>query len=331
MGCLIADDLGYAELRDRLRSKGGQVLLLAVLMASSSIAMGAEKDARGFYRVENRNGAESLFNGRDLTGWDRYLGVPEVPAIPFDLLGLWPDPIGRNRDPAQVFSVVSEDGEPAIRITGEIWGALISKAEYENYHLSLQYKWGEERHAPRADAPRNTGVLYHSTGPDGAFWSYWMRSAEFEVMEGRTGDFTAVDGIEATGRTKWDFSAGYPWVRHADDGVPTSVGGPLFRIAAREDLEKPGQWNRLDLLVDGDSAVHIVNGEPVLTVDGLRHDVDGVMVPLTRGAIQLQSEGAEVFFRRIEIRPLDEVSDVATRPEESGAPASRILGARTNG
>ena len=146
---------------------------------------------------------------------------------------------GRGEDPNGVYTVVEEDGEPAIRISGEIWGALVTRNEFEDYHLRLEYKWGEDRHGLRADAPRNTGVLYHSVGPDGAFWSYWMRSAEFEVMEGRTGDFTSVDGIEATIPTKW----------------------------------------------------------------GLRHQVDGHETPLTRGSIQLQSEGAEVFFRRLELLP----------------------------
>lgn len=269
---------------------------LAILLASPSLTSG---------RATPEGQTQSLFNGQDLAGWDTYLGVPEVPTLPFDPFGLWPEPIGRNRDPDGVFSVVSEDGEPAIRISGEIWGALISQAEYANYELRLQYKWGQERHTPRAEAPRNTGVLYHSTGPDGAFWSYWMRSAEFEVMEGATGDFTAVDGIEASSRTIWDSSAGYPWVRYAGDGEPTTVAGPLFRIAAQADHENPtGEWNQLDLIVDGDSAVHKVNGRIALEVDGLRHDVDGKTVPLTKGAIQLQSEGAEVFFRRIEIRRL---------------------------
>ena len=36
-----------------------------------------------------------------------------------------------------------------------------------------------------------------------------------------------------------------------------------------------------------------------------KQTVDGKLVPLTRGRIQLQSEGAEVFYRNIEVGPLD--------------------------
>ena len=258
-----------------------------------------------------------LFNGRDLAGWDRYLGVPEVPALPFDPFGSWPAPIGRNQDPKGVYSVVEEDGEPAIRISGEIWGALISQQEFEDYELRLEYKWGDERHPPDSDAARNTGLLYHSVGPDGAFWSYWMRSGEFEIMPGRTGDFTSVDGVEGSTASMWDRSAGYPWLRYADAETvgadATAVGGLAFRIAASENREQPaGEWNQLDLIVRGGSAEHRVNGEKVFAIEDLAHDVDGERVPLIRGALQLQSEGAEVFFRRIEWRPLGSSgSDVA--------------------
>ena len=210
---------------------------------------------------------------------------------------------------------MTENGEPAIRISGEIWGALISQREFEDYHLRLEYKWGTARFAPRAEAPPNTGLLYHSVGPDGAFWSYWMRSAEFEIMEGRTGDFTSVDGITGIARTDWDRSTGYPWQRYTPEGSETPLGGATFRVAASADFENPvGEWNQIDLYVHGDAAAHFVNGEVVFRVTDLAHRVDGDSVPLTRGALQLQSEGAEVFFRNIEIRAIDAL-DAAGGPE----------------
>src|SRR5262249_2490251 len=64
-----------------------------------------------------------LFNGKDLTGWDTWLGKPHGSR---EVLGL-------NKDPKQVYTVVMEDGEPALRISGEIYGALTTKDEFENY------------------------------------------------------------------------------------------------------------------------------------------------------------------------------------------------------
>src|SRR4051794_999925 len=59
----------------------------------------------------------ALFNGIDFAGWDRYLGEPTPGA----------QPLGIDNDPQGVYSVVTVEGEPAIRISGQVWGALISQ------------------------------------------------------------------------------------------------------------------------------------------------------------------------------------------------------------
>ena len=65
-----------------------------------------------------------LFNGRDLTSWDTFLGKPhkliDVPGQPRNERGEYTTPIGVNMDPTSVFSVVQIDGSAAIRISGEI-------------------------------------------------------------------------------------------------------------------------------------------------------------------------------------------------------------------
>jgi hypothetical protein len=72
-----------------------------------------------------------LFNGRDLTGWETWLGIPDKSVagldLPRDQDGRYAEVLGLNRDPKQVFSVVEVDGKPAIRISGEIFGALTGK------------------------------------------------------------------------------------------------------------------------------------------------------------------------------------------------------------
>jgi hypothetical protein len=48
-----------------------------------------------------------------------------------------------------------------------------------------------------------------------------------------------------------------------------------------------------------------VNGKTVMTLFHSRQPgADGKDLPLTKGRIQLQSEGAEVFYRDIEIRSI---------------------------
>jgi hypothetical protein len=53
--------------------------------------------------------------------------------------------------------------------------------------------------------------------------------------------------------------------------------------------------------------VHVVNGRSVMVLTGLRQKTETGEAPLTRGRLQFQSEGAEVFYRRIALRPIREI------------------------
>src|SRR5262245_13751219 len=77
----------------------------------------------------------SLWSGKDLAGWETCLGIPVGEKNP---------PIGRNKDPKKVFQVVQLDGEPALRISGEMLGGLATLQEFDNYLLELEFKWGEK-------------------------------------------------------------------------------------------------------------------------------------------------------------------------------------------
>jgi hypothetical protein len=69
--------------------------------------------------------------------------------------------------------------------------------------------------------------------------------------------------------------------------------------------EKPvGEWNDIELIVLGQTAAHVVNGKVNLAATDTRREVDGKVVPLTRGTLQFQSEAAEVFYRRLRLKPI---------------------------
>jgi hypothetical protein len=150
-----------------------------------------------FLSLQAGSGSGStLFNGKDLGGWDTWLGKPDrlidVPGQPKNDAGDYIGPVGLNRDPKGVFSVVTIDGAPAIRISGEIFGALTSAHEYENYHLRFEFRWGEKKWPPREQRPRDSGCLYHCVGPHGAGSGHWMQSCECQIQEGDCGDFWSV-------------------------------------------------------------------------------------------------------------------------------------------
>lgn len=254
--------------------------------------------------------ARSLFNGRDLSDWDGWLGYPD-PAFTYrGDPGV--SPIGTSRDMAGDFAVRMVDGAPAIWIKGETWGSLVHRDDLRDYHLRLEYKWGDRTYAPRERLPRNNGLLYHTHGKPGSVFGTWSPSMEFEIMLGSTG-MVVVVGKDVRGRTTVAYDAGLiePHLRFQLGGREVDMvnGTPTWNVEAARDAELPvGQWNRLDLYVVGDRAVHVVNGVPVAEIrDMATIAPDGSRQPLTHGRIQLQSEGAETWFRNITVQPITSV------------------------
>jgi hypothetical protein len=248
--------------------------------------------------------AVSLFNGRNLDDWQTWLGYPD-PSLTYQDPPI--KPLGPGGKPS-MFRVVEEDGKPAMFIDGKIWGSIVHKTNFRNYHLSLEFKWTGKRHAPRLEMPENNGLLYHSGGPAGAVFGTWMRSVEFEIMKGSTGMVVPVGkDVRVTTEVGHDPAIIYPKRRYMPGGRAIDVEQPAWNVENSRDVEKPvGEWNRLDLYVFGDRAIHVVNGEPVMVLTGLSmlDPKTGKKVPLTSGRIQFQSEGAETLFRDITVRPI---------------------------
>ena len=125
---------------------------------------------------------------------------PRCPGWRATPAGSYTEPIGSGRDPLKVFTVDSDvDGRAAIRISGEAFGELRTKASFKDYHLKLQFKWGEKKWAPR-DAPetrRDSGLLYHVHAEPGAEGRTWARSIELQIQEHDVGDLYAVGSVIA--------------------------------------------------------------------------------------------------------------------------------------
>ena len=65
----------------------------------------------------------------------------------------------------------------------------------------------------------------------------------------------------------------------------------------------------MEIYTVGGNSVHVVNGKVNNRLSNTRQVVNGEEVPLTMGKIQLQSEGAEIFYRQIEIQAIDKIPD----------------------
>jgi Domain of Unknown Function (DUF1080) len=246
----------------------------------------------------DKDNGDALFNGKDLTNFYTWLKGH-----------------GKNNDPEKVFTV--HDG--MIHVSGKTFGGLITEKEYDNYHLVAEYKWGEKTWAPREDKARDSGILLHCVGEDGAVGGVWMESIECQMIEGGTGDFILVrgkhqpvltaevekrpTGAGAKKRDEYYYKPGADPVQFPRDRV-TRINwfgrDPGWKdvkdFRGRQDVERPvGQWNRLECVCDGDKITNILNGTVVNV---------GTKVSPSRGKILFQSEGAEVFFRRIDLKPL---------------------------
>jgi hypothetical protein len=228
-----------------------------------------------------------LFNGKDLENFYTYLKSS-----------------GKNNDPDKVFTV--NDG--MIRVSGQVFGAFITEKEYENYHLIVEFKWGEKTWPPREKAARDSGILLHCVGADGAAGGVWMESIECQMIEGGTGDFILVGGKKTPSLTARAEKRGREWYFNPK-GEPREFKGGRIDWFARDpdwkdvkgfrgkhDVEKPlGEWNRLECVCAGDTITNVLNGTVVNAGTHASH---------RRGKILFQSEGAEVFFRRIELHPV---------------------------
>ncbi|MEZ5104183.1 MAG: DUF1080 domain-containing protein [Draconibacterium sp.] len=259
-------------------------ILLTFVVVNSSNANG--KSAKKHMK---KSGVE-LFNGKNLSGWYTFLKDR-----------------GKNNDPKQVFTV--ENG--VIRISGEEWGCITTEKEYENYKILVEFKWGETNHPPRQEKARDSGLLVHSVGEDGAYSGIWMRSIECQMIEGGTGDFIVVgdgsDNFSITSTVAAE-KQGNSFVFKPDGQEETINGGRInwlqrdpewkdeLNFRGKNDVENPrGEWNTMECIADGDELTVFLNGKLVNRATNVKP---------SKGKIQIQSESAELFIRKVEIKHL---------------------------
>ena len=232
----------------------------------------------------------ALFNGKNLDGWYTFLKVR-----------------GKNVDPQGVFTITNG----LLKISGEEWGCITTEQEFSNYKLVLEFKWGGKNCPPRESRARDSGLLVHSQGEDGAYSGTWMRSIEANIIEGGMGDFVVVgDKTE-----KFQLTAKIASEKCKKCGVWDPNGMPytiqsgrinwygrdpewedVLGFRGKNDLDNPlGEWNCMELIASGDKLDVFYNGKLVNQAYNVRP---------TAGKIQIQSEAAEIFFRKIAITPL---------------------------
>lgn len=216
-------------------------------------------------------------------------------------------------DPKEVFSVTA-DGQ--LRVSGKAYGGLTTKAAYKDYHLVCEYKWGDKTWGRREKASRDSGVLVHCFGPEGANGGAWMASHEAQIIEGGTGDYLALtskapdgtvlqvsammEAVRNKGRGGMSWVPDAPRVKVTGGRVDWQFRDPAWRdvrgFRGKADVESPfGEWTRLEVIARGDTLEFLVNGVLVNRAFECKP---------AAGRILLQTEAAEMFVRRYELHPL---------------------------
>lgn len=261
-------------------------LLFALLLLAAPAAAQETKSQP----ITPRDGVIQLFNGKDLSGL--YVFMQHT----------------KFEDPRQVFTV--HDG--MIHISGDGFGGVNTKQEYRDYHAVCEFKWGKRTWGIRTTHARDSGLLFHCTGPDDAIGGYWMECFESNIIEGGVGDLLVVstkenkaqlqltcevskdrDGepVWTPGGEKKTFTTGRINWRDRDPDWKDDLD---FRGA--KDVESPwGQWTRLEVACEGDHVTVWVNGQKVN---------EGFGAHPSAGKLTIQTEGAEIFVRRWELWPL---------------------------
>ncbi len=277
------------------------LLCLALSIAITSFA--AEPAAAADGEVVVPHEVIQLFNGHDLSSFYTWL-------VDY-----------HREDPSRVFSVVDRvDGAPAIRISGQYFGGLYTKQLFANYRLVAEFRWGLATWGSRTNAAKDGGVLLHGSGRDGNYFSKdfngpWIRSYEFQIIQGGVGDLLVLGGYEPDGTVQKTFATAT--VVNDRDGEPcwdAKGAAKVFETGrvnwwgrdpdwtdtlgyrGRQDVESPGgEWTRIEAVCAGDTIDYFVNGRQVNRVTHLSRK---------SGRLVFQSEGAEIYFRRIELHPL---------------------------
>jgi hypothetical protein len=181
---------------------------------------------------------------------------------------------GKNNDPDKVFTV----HDKLLHITGQEFGYIATEKSYKDFHLVVEFKWGTKKFAPRAadTTKRDNGICFFV--PADAKDKVWPKSIECQIQEGDVGDIWLID-----------------YTTVVVDGKRT-VAKDYNRVQKKKDGEKPnGEWNRVEVIANKGKLTYIVNGIVVNEAESPSE---------TEGKILVQSEGAEIYYRKIEITEL---------------------------
>ena len=273
------------SIRETIMYYARYFLLCIFLSAAPTITSGEELPA-----THSPQEWISIFNGKDLSGWT---------------VKITGHPLGENF--ADTFRV--EDG--VLRVSYDDYqqfdnqyGHLYTDIPYAKYRLRMEYRFTGKM---MPDAPKyvnlNSGVMIHSQSPQSLeLDQHFPVSLEFQFLADEG------NGKRATGNV-------------CTPGTNLEIDGKLITqhiVKSSAPTFPAEEWVAIEIEVQGNEyVIHRVNGQEVLRYEHPQIDPEGrvestdkllqagTSTQLSFGFIALQAEGQPVWFRNIELQPLE--------------------------
>ena len=215
----------------------------------------------GLTEDEKKEGWQMLFDGTAISGWHAY-GKPGS-------VGSW-----KVSDGALYLDTAKTDGK---REDGD----LVTDKEYENFHLSLEWKLA---------TAGNSGIIFLVNEDTVKYKRTYETGPEMQVLD----------------------NAG-----HSDGKIEKHHAGDLYDLIAcsTETVKPVGEWNRAEIKLEKGKLDFYLNGTNVVSttmwdeawnkmVAGSKFKEMPGFAKFKKGKIALQDHGDPVWFRNIKIREL---------------------------
>lgn len=207
-----------------------------------------------------KKGWKSLFDGKSKKGWHIYRREATGES--------W-----QVEDGLLVFNPINK---PGVKTGGD----LTTDEEYENYHLSLEWKISEGG---------NSGIIF-GVKEDSMFKKSYLTGMEMQVLDNN---------------------------KHPDAKITKHRAGDLYDLISctKETVKPVGEWNQAEVIYNNNTLQLILNGETVVSttlgdeqwnklVAGSKFKTMKGFGTFRKGRIVLQDHGDKVWYRNIKIKEL---------------------------
>ncbi len=207
-----------------------------------------------------KKGWKSLFDGKSKKGWHIYRG----------------EATGESWQVENGILMFVPIKKPGIKTGGD----LTTDEEYENYHLSLEWKISEVG---------NSGIIF-GVKEDSMFKKSYLTGMEMQVLDND---------------------------KHPDAKIIKHRAGDLYDLisSTKENLKPVGEWNQAEVIYYNNTLQLILNGETVVSttvgddnwnklVAGSKFRTMKGFGTFRKGRIVLQDHGDKVWFRNIKLKQL---------------------------